>query len=123
MAGRSTIVGGHPDGWNFAAAASGIVNSAAAVTIKAAGTAPVCNYVASIQVAHDLLGAATELAIRDGAAGTVLWRHKLQTPANENMTFDFDVPLRGSPGNLLEVVTLTAVTGGVYINAQGFTAP
>ena len=43
MAGRSTIVGGHPDGWNFAAAASGIVNSAAAVTIKAAGTAPVCN--------------------------------------------------------------------------------
>jgi len=39
------------------------------------------------------------------------------------MTFNFDVPLRGSPGNLLEVAILTAVTGGVYINCQGFTAP
>lgn len=53
----------------------------------------------------------------------MLWRHKLQAAANENMTFNFDVPLRGSPGNLLEVVTLTAVTGGVYVNCQGFAAP
>ena len=31
--------------------------------------------------AHDALGGATELAIRDGAGGAVLWRHKLQTAA------------------------------------------
>ena len=74
-------------------------------------------------MAHDTLGGATELAIRDGAGGAMLWRHKLQTAPNENMTFNFDVPLRGSPGNLLEVVTLTAVTGGIYINCQGFVAP
>ena len=33
----------------------------------------------------------------------------------------FQEPLQGSQGNLLEVVTLTAVTGGVYVNAQGYT--
>ncbi len=123
MAVTKTTPGGHVDGWNSAAAASGIVNTTTAVTIAAAPTSPTRNYLTSLQVAHDTLGAATELAIRDGAGGTVLWRHKLQTVANENMTFNFDVQLRGSPGNLLEVVTLTAVTGGVYVNAQGFSVP
>ena len=123
MATMEAIVTGHSDGWAFAPAISGIVNTATAVTLKAAVAAPTCNYVASLQIAHDALGGLTELAIRDGAGGTVLWRHKLQAAANENMTFNFDVPLRGSPGNLLEVATLTAVTGGVYVNCQGFTAP
>ena len=123
MATMEAIVTGHPDGWAFASATAGIVNTTTAVTLKAAVIAPTCNYVASLQVAHDAPGGTTELAIRDGAGGAVLWRHKLQAAANENMTFNFDVPLRGSPGNLLEVVTLTAVTGGVYVNCQGFAAP
>ena len=123
MATIETIRTSHPDGWSFAAGIAGIVNSAVAVPIKAAVAAPACNCIVSLQVAHDTLGAVTELAIRDGAGGAVLWRHKLQTAANENMTFNFDVPLKASPGNLLEVVTLTAVTGGVYVNAQGFVGP
>jgi hypothetical protein len=48
-----------------------------------------------------------------------LWRGKLQTTALVVTMIGFQEPLQGSPGNLLEVVTLTAVTGGVYVNAQG----
>lgn len=109
--------------WNYAAAASGIVNTTTAVTMKAAAAAGIRNYVNSLQIATDTLGAATELAIRDGASGTVLWRGKLQTTALPQTTINFDPPLRGTAATLLEAVTLTAVTGGVYVNAQGFIAP
>lgn len=109
--------------WSYAAAATGIVNTAVAVTIKAAAGAGIRNYLSTLTIDHDALGAATELAIRDGAAGTVLWRGKLQTAAVEGTLVTFDPPLRGSANTLLEVVTLTAVTGGVYVNATGHTAP
>jgi hypothetical protein len=111
--------------WNYAAAASGIVNTTTAVTIKAAAGASIRNYVCSLQISHDTLGAVTEFAIRDGAAGTVLWRGKLQTTATDISggagSITFPVCLRGTANTLLEVVTLTAVTGGVYVNAQGYT--
>ncbi len=106
--------------WSYAAAASGIVNTTTAVTVKAA-VAGQRNYVTSIQVSHATLGGATELCIRDGAGGTVLWRTDLKTTALPVVTLDFNVPLKGTAGNLLEVVTLTGVTGGVYVNLQGFT--
>lgn len=109
--------------WNYAAAAGGIVNSATAVPVKGAAGSGVRNYVDALHIAHDALGGATEFAIRDGAAGTVLWRAKLQTPASESSDIHFDPPLRGSANTLLEVVTLTAVTGGVYVNLQGHTGP
>ena len=109
--------------WNYAAASGGIVNTATAVTVKAAAGASVRNYVMSMQCAHDTLGAATELAIRDGAAGTVLWRGRLQTVATDSSgaTVNFEPPLRGTANTLTEIVTLTAVTGGVYCNLQGYT--
>lgn len=108
--------------WNYAAAASGIVASTAGVTVKTAAGAGVRNYLSSLQLACDTLGAATEFVVRDGASGTVLWRTKLQTAAMAPQTYNFDPPLRGTANTLLEVATLTAVTGGVYVNAQGFTA-
>lgn len=108
--------------WSFAAAATGIVNSAVAVTIKAAAAVGIRNYLKSLQISTDALGAVTELAIRDGAAGTVLWRGKLQTTALPVTTINFDPPLKGTAATLMEVITLTAVTGGVYVDAQGFTA-
>jgi anti-sigma factor RsiW len=108
--------------WNYAAVAGGIVNSAVAVPIAPAVTGK-RNYITDIQVSHATLGAATELAIRDGAGGAVLWRTTLGTAAVENSPFNFTTPLVSSPGNLLEVITLTAVTGGVYVNAQGFVGP
>lgn len=108
--------------WSFASATTGIVNTTTAVTIKTAAGAGFRNYIRSIQVDHDTLGSATELAIRDGAAGTVLWRCKLKTTALPITTINFDPPLKGTANTLLEVVTLTAtLTGGVFINAQGHT--
>ena len=112
----------NPDAWSFASATGGIVNTTTAVTLKPApADATQRNYLTDVQIATDALGAATELAIRDGAGGAVLWRGKLQTTALVVTMIGFQEPLQGSPGNLLEVVTLTAVTGGVYVNAQGYT--
>lgn len=109
--------------WNYASGASGIVNTTTAVTIKAAAGSGIRNYITSLQISTDTLGASTEFAIRDGAGGTVLWRGKLLTTALPTVTIPFESPLKGTANTLLEVVTLTAVTGGVYVNAQGFTAP
>lgn len=109
--------------WSYAAVASGIVNTAVAVTIKAAAGAGIRNYLSNLTIDHDTLGAATELAIRDGAGGTVLWRSKLQTAAVEGTLILFDPPLRGTANTLLEILTVTAVTGGVYVNATGHTGP
>ena len=119
---QKVALGGHPDAWNYAAAALGIVNTTTAVTIKAA-VAEQRNYITDLQIQTATLGGATELAVRDGAAGTVLFRTQLQTPALPLTTINFRTPLKGSINTLLEVVTLTGVTGGVYVNAQGFVAP
>lgn len=109
--------------WSYAAASGGIVNTTTAVTVRAAQAAGIRNYVTSMQVYAPILGAATELAIRDGAGGTVLWRGYSPT-AGIDQTIQFENPLRGTAATLLEVVTLTAtVTGGVYFNLQGYSAP
>lgn len=73
--------------------------------------------------AADALGAATELAIRDGAAGTVIWRGKINTAGwLDGMEITFSPALRGTANTLVEIVTLTAsVTGSVYCNLQGYT--
>ena len=109
--------------WQYAAASGGIVNTTTAVTIKAAH-ATLRNYVTGVQLTADGLGAATELVIRDGAGGTVLWRVKISTAGiSSPVSITFPVALRGSAATLLEVATLTAsVTGGVWVDAQGFVA-
>ena len=109
--------------WIYAPPVGGIVNSTAAVTVKAAAGAGIRNYVFSAQCNSDALGAATEVAIRDGAAGTVLYRQKIPTAGwLTPVDLNFDPPLRGSANTLVEIVTLTAsVTGGVYCNLQGYT--
>lgn len=110
--------------WIYAAANLGIVNTTTAVTIKAAAGAGQRNYITSLQVMAEALGTATELAIRDGAAGTVIWRTKIPTGGLPSVTFNFATPLKGTANTLLEVVTLTAsTTGAVYVNAQGYVAP
>lgn len=110
-------------GWSYAAAASGIVNTTTAVTIKTA-VSGYRNFINSIQVMAEALGTATELAIRDGAGGTVLWRTKIPTGGLPTTNIEFEEPLVGTAGTLLEVVTLTAsTTGAVYFNAQGYVGP
>lgn len=106
--------------WNYAPPVNGIVNSAVAVTAKTAAGASVRNYIKSLQLSWDTLGAVTEFAIRDGAGGTVLFRHKLPT-ATGMINIAFDPPLRGTANTLTEIITLTAVTGGVFANLQGYT--
>lgn len=101
----------------------GINNSAAAIVLKAAGAAGIRNYLTSLSIGHDTLGAVTEIAVRDGAGGTTLWRGRLQTTAKEDTQISFPTPLRGTAATLLEIVTGTAVTGAIYINAQGYQAP
>ena len=116
-----------PEGdWSYAAAASGIVNTTTAVTIKAAAGAGLRNYITGIDLATDgALGAATEVAVRDGAAGTVIWRMKIGTTGLQSgRAISFPTPLKSTANTLLEVVTLTAsVTGAVYFNATGYVAP
>lgn len=107
--------------WTFAPAIGGIVNTTTAVTIKAAAGAGVKNVVNSCQIASDTLSGATELALRDGASGTVIWRTRLQVGPLPPTNIVFQSPLIGTANTLVEVVTLTAVTGGVYINCQGNT--
>jgi hypothetical protein len=109
--------------WNYAAASGGITNTTTAVTIKAAAGAGVRNYLKTLQLYADALGTATEIAIRDGAAGTVLWRGKIGTGGlTAGQAITFDPPLKGTANTLMEFVTLTATTtGAVYVNAQGYT--
>lgn len=108
------------DAWLYAAPVAGIVNSATAVTIKAAAGAGVKNFLGSLEIDNDALGAATIVAIRDGAAGTVLWRGRIPALTPGERSVVFNPPLVGSANTLLEALTLTAVTGAVWVNAQGY---
>lgn len=108
--------------WAYAAPTGGIDGSTAAVTIKAAAGAGQRNYITGLQVSHATLANATELAIRDGAGGTVLWRMTLGTTEKECLPVHFATPIVGSLNTLLEVVTLTSAAGDVLVNAQGFSA-
>jgi hypothetical protein len=111
--------------WGYSAATSGIVNTTTAVTIHAAAGAGIRNYLCSLQIAHDALGAATEIVVNDGAAGTTLWRGRLQTTATDSSSGSGTIPLnpclRGTANTLMEFKTVTAVTGGVFVSGQGFT--
>jgi len=107
--------------WVYAAATGGITNTTTAVTIKAAGAANIRNYVTGLDIMAQALGAATEVAIRDGAGGAVLWRTYIGTGGQIMTHVNFPTPLKGTAATLLEVVTLTAsVTGAVFFNAQGY---
>lgn len=108
--------------WQSSTASFPIINTVTAVTLKAAAGAGVKNTVTSCQIASDTLGAATEVAIRDGSGGTQLWLGRLQTTALPITQIVFDTPLVGTANTLVEVLTKTAVTGSVYINCQGSTS-
>lgn len=125
IVGLGILEGGLPAShWSFASVAGGITNTTTAVTMKAAAGGVLRNCISNIQVTHALLGAATELAVRDGAAGTVLWRASLATPAVEGGSYNLTPAICGTANTLMEVVTLTAtVTGGVVVSAQGYVSP
>jgi hypothetical protein len=107
--------------WSYAAAAGGLVTTGG-VTAKAAGTGAQRNYITRVQAinSHQTIG--TEVVIRDGAAGTVLWRGWAQF-AGGGCSAVFDPPLRGSAATLVEIAEITATAStGVLVNLQGYTA-
>lgn len=107
--------------WQFACAAGGIVNTTTGVTVKAAGAASIRNFMTSLTLSADALGAATEVIVYDGTTATVLWRTKLQTAGLASQMFTFPTPLRGTAATLMGVATVTAsVTGGVIFSCQGY---
>lgn len=109
--------------WSYAPPVGGITNSTAAVTVKAAAGAGIRNYITAIQISNDALTNATEVAVRDGTGGTVIWRAKVSTAGPGVSNIYFPNPLRGTANTLLEIVTLTASgAGSVYVDLQGFTA-
>lgn len=107
--------------WSFAAPVGGYVNSTAGVTLKAAAGTGVFNLVYSGQCTSDPLGTATEIEIRSGAAGTVLWRQKVPTGGWPTpVTFNFYPPLKTGSNLLVEFAGTTASgTGGIYCDWQG----
>lgn len=110
--------------WSYVAAAGGITNTTTAVTMVTAAGAGIRNYLTGLQLSNSTLGAATEIAVRDGAAGTVLWRGFANTAASDPTMITFPTPIKGTANTLMEFVTLTAsVTGALYVNAQGYQAP
>lgn len=103
-------------------AVNGITNTTTGVTVRAAQGAGIRNYVTGVQISTDTLGGPTSFEIRDGAAGTVMFRMRLQT-GNGQLNFVFPTPLRGTAATLVEIATSAAVTGGVYFSVQGYSAP
>jgi hypothetical protein len=104
--------------WSSNGATGGIINNTA-VQIKAAVPA-LRNYVKTMQLSTNTLSAATDIVILDGVA--VIWRGRLQTVAAANATIIFDPPLRGSINTALNVQNVSGVTGGIYVNFQGYTS-
>lgn len=107
--------------WQYAPPSGGIVNSTAGVTIRTAGAASIRNYATAVDLSWDALTNATEFCIRDGASGTVLYRHKIPSGASGRFSQTFPTPIRGSAATLMEIATITASgAGGVFANIQGY---
>lgn len=106
--------------WSYATS-SGITNTTTAVTVKTAAGSGIRNCVTGVDISADALGTATVFAIRDGAGGTVIWAHKIQTAGLAEFSKSFLSPICSSTNSLLEIVTLTAsTTGTVFAQLQGF---
>lgn len=107
--------------WSYAAAAGGLVNTTG-VTVKAAAGAGIRNYITKVSVINSHQTTSTEVVIRDGAAGTVLWRGWAQA-AGGGCADKFDPPLRGTANTLVEIAEVTTTaTAGVLVNVSGFEA-
>lgn len=109
--------------WSFACASAGIDPTGGAVTttLKTAGASSIKNYLTGFDIYTGTLGAATEITIRDGSGGTVLWRWNLPTTGTLIPPNNFFTPLKGSAATAMVVTVESATTTGkVYFNARGY---
>lgn len=105
--------------WHYAAASGGITNTTG-VTARAAQGAGIRNYVTRAEIINGHATVSTDFQIRDGAAGTVLWRGYLQA-AGGGVAAVFDPPLRATANTLIEIACGTTGSA-VYANLHGFSA-
>ena len=107
--------------WSYAAAAGGLVTTTG-VTAKAAAGVGIRNYITRVQAINSHQTTGTEVVVRDGAAGAVLWRGWAQA-AGGGCAAVFDPPLRGTANTLVEIAEITATaTAGVLLSLQGYEA-
>jgi len=112
--------------WQYCSPTGGINNSVAAVVAKAASTVnrggdtvPLRNYVTSIHVHNEALGAQSEVLVLSNA--TVLWRGRVGQTYNAGVPIQFSPALKPTPGDPIKVqVSTLTVTGGVYFNINGY---
>ena len=111
--------------WSYVAASGGITNTTTPVDLVGGAGSGVRNYVTSLQLYSDTLGTATEIIIRDGAGGSILWRSKIGTAGTGGtQNIRFHPPIRGSTNTVMQFACVTATgTGSIYVNAQGYKAP
>jgi len=108
-----------PNFWRYAAPAGGLVNTTG-VTAKAAPPAGSRNCITSIQVMNTHQTTSTEIEVRDGAAGTVLWRGWAQAGGG-GAAANLPVPICGTNTTLIEIAEVTTTaTNGVLVNMQGY---
>lgn len=106
--------------WSSAAAAGGIVNTTG-VTARAAAGVGIRNYITGLDVVNGHATVSTDVQIRDGAAGTVLWRGFAQA-AGGGVSRQFNPPLRGTANTLVEIACGTTGTA-TYFNLSGYQGP
>ena len=111
--------------WSYVAASGGITNTTTPVDITGGAGSGVRNYVTSLQLYSDTLGTATEIILRDGTGGSILWRSKIGTAGTGGtQNIRFHPPIRGSSNTIMQFACVTATgTGSIYVNAQGYKAP
>jgi len=111
--------------WRYAPPTGGYLNSTTGVTVRAAAGAAVSNYIWGGECFAETLTTATEIELRDGAAGAAMFRTKITTAgAPGHIDFTFSPPLKGTANTLVEFAGVTASgTGAIYCNWQGSTGP
>jgi hypothetical protein len=101
--------------WRYVAAAGGITNTTA-VTIADAPGAGKAVHLTEIEIIN-ANATGTEVAIRNGAGGAVLWRG-FAVQALGPVIVKFEEPIICSVNTLMEVVCLTTASI-TYVNARG----
>lgn len=108
------------NGWSYAAASGGIIDTSD-VALKAAAGIGRSIYLSSIDLMNSDVSVSTEVVIKDGS--TVIWRTKLPALAASTAPVPFqrhfNPPLVGSQNTALNVAAITT-SAEVYINAQGY---
>lgn len=118
---QNYLTGGEVATGSWSYAATGVTPSASQTAVKGTAGAGVRNYIQSLQLSHDALGAAVRIIVQDGS--TTLWQGALQTAATDagGLTINFEPALKGTANTAMNVTFSGVTTGNVYFNLQGYT--